>query len=123
MIKLLKRLGILNFILTLRSLLSSKMLKESRSLYKLTDEKFKFSHILEAVNYVRVALIPPVFFEFGCHSGRTFSTAINAANFLKLDLIAIALIPFKGCQIQKLMMMDILRRGHFLHLRMNSKKL
>ena len=96
MIKLLKRLGILNFILTLRSLLSSKMLKESRSLYKLTDEKFKFSHILEAVNYVRVALIPPVFFEFGCHSGRTFSTAINAANFLKLDLIAIAFDSFQG---------------------------
>jgi hypothetical protein len=96
MIRLLKRLGILNFVLEIRFLLTSKILRESRGLYKLTDEKFKFLHILEAINYVRVALLPPVFFEFGCHSGRTFSAAINAANFLKLDLTAIAFDSFQG---------------------------
>ena len=57
--------------------------------YKYTDEHLKFVHILECVNYLRVAgfnnEIPPVYFEFGCHSGRTFSAAVNAANYLGLE--------------------------------------
>jgi O-methyltransferase len=54
--------------------------------YQLTDESLKFAHILEAVNYVKVAgfggEIPQTYFEFGCHSGRTFSAAARAARFL-----------------------------------------
>jgi len=57
--------------------------------YNYTDEKLKFVHILECMNYVRIAgsggVVPPVYFEFGCHSGRTFSAAVRAAKFLKLE--------------------------------------
>jgi O-methyltransferase len=53
--------------------------------YKYTDEHLKFVHILEAMNYVRVADIPSVYFEFGCHSGRTFSAAVRAAEFLEIN--------------------------------------
>jgi O-methyltransferase len=57
--------------------------------YKYTDEHLKFVHILECINYLKVAgcggVIPPVFFEFGCHSGRTFSAAVNAARYLQLN--------------------------------------
>tara|TARA_B100000579_G_C22741002_1_gene809108 strand:- start:182 stop:901 length:720 start_codon:yes stop_codon:yes gene_type:complete len=65
-------------------------------LYKSTDEKNKFIHILEAVNYVKVAKLPPVFFEFGCHSGRTFSTAISSAKYLNLNLECFAFDSFEG---------------------------
>ena len=37
---------------------------------------------MEAINYVKVALLPKVYFEFGCHSGRTFSAAIRASREL-----------------------------------------
>ncbi len=55
--------------------------------YKYTDEHLKFVHILEAINYMRVAgaageVLPQNYFEFGCHSGRTFSAAVNAAGYL-----------------------------------------
>jgi hypothetical protein len=57
--------------------------------YTHTDETLKFVHILECMNYARVAgaggAIPPVFFEFGCHSGRTFSAAVRAARFLGME--------------------------------------
>ena len=57
--------------------------------YNYTDEHLKFVHILECINYLKVAghsnKIPSVFFEFGCHSGRTFSAAVNAANYVGLD--------------------------------------
>lgn len=52
--------------------------------YRLSDEKLKYTHLLEAVNYVRVAEIPHVYFEFGCHSARTFSAVIRAADYLKM---------------------------------------
>jgi O-methyltransferase len=56
--------------------------------YTYSDEKLKFVHILECMNYVRIAgsggVIPPVYFEFGCHSGRTFSAAVRAARYLDL---------------------------------------
>ena len=39
--------------------------KLPRKWYLETDEKFKYIHILEAVNYVKVAELPNVFFEFG----------------------------------------------------------
>lgn len=54
-----------------------------------SDEADKYRHILEGLNYLRVAgdkgRLPRTFFEFGCHSGRTFSAAINAARFLKME--------------------------------------
>ena len=58
-------------------------------LWNRSDEADKYQHILEGLNYLRVAgdknRLPSTFFEFGCHSGRTFSTAINAARFLKME--------------------------------------
>jgi O-methyltransferase len=58
--------------------------------YTYTDENLKFVHILECMNYLRIAgsggaVLPPVYFEFGCHSGRTFSAAVRAARFLELE--------------------------------------
>ena len=55
--------------------------------YLFSDEKLKFVHILESFNYQKVAgnngiTIPKTYYEFGCHSGRTFCSAINAAEFL-----------------------------------------
>lgn len=54
-----------------------------------TDERQKFTHILEAINYINIAgvggeKIPQVYFEFGCHSGRTFSAAVNAAAYFSM---------------------------------------
>ena len=67
-----------------------RKLKQVHELYKFSDEDLKFAHILEAVNYLRVAgnfgdTIPKTVFEFGCHSGRTFVTAINSANYLNFS--------------------------------------
>ena len=53
--------------------------------YELSDQKFKFTHILEAINYTRLVMLEPNYFEFGCHSGRTFSSAINSFEFLKIN--------------------------------------
>ncbi len=53
--------------------------------YRFTDENLKFVHILEAMNYARIAELPAVYFEFGCHSGRTFSAAVRAARYLKME--------------------------------------
>lgn len=70
--------------------------------YSISDEQFKFIHILEAINYLRVAgdngkIIPQTYFEFGCHSGRTFCAAVNAGNFLKMDSFKVyAFDSFQG---------------------------
>ena len=64
--------------------------------YLETDEKFKFIHILEAVNYMKVAQLPNVFFEFGCHSGRTYSAALSASQFLKFEIENFAFDSFQG---------------------------
>ena len=42
-----------------------RYLKMPKNWYKESDEKFKFIHILEAINYVKVSEIPKVYFEFG----------------------------------------------------------
>jgi O-methyltransferase len=59
-----------------------------RRMYKYSDESKKFSHLMECVNYLRVAgyndVLPMTYFEFGCHSGRTFSTVINAFDYFKI---------------------------------------
>lgn len=62
---------------------------QSRKRYRFSDENLKFTHLMECINYLRVAgfekEIPSVIFEFGCHSGRTFSSMINASKYLKLN--------------------------------------
>ena len=63
-------------------------LSNSHEIYKFSDEKLKFTHILEGINYLKIAgnhgkFLPQTFFEFGCHSGRTFISAINSADYLK----------------------------------------
>lgn len=73
-----------------------RRLRKPRAWYMESDEDDKFQHILEAVNYVRVATLPPVFVEFGCHSGRTFSAAILASQFLGIQLDAYAFDSFQG---------------------------
>lgn len=74
----------------------NKKLKLPRNWYIETDEKFKFTHVLEAVNYVKVAELPNVFFEFGCHSGRTYSAALLASKFLNFELENYAFDSFEG---------------------------
>ena len=58
-------------------------------MYIASDEVAKFQHITEAINYLRVAgannRLPQTFFEFGCHSGRTFSAAVNAVSYLGMQ--------------------------------------
>jgi O-methyltransferase len=64
--------------------------------YRDSDEIEKFRHILEAINYLRVAQMPLTLFEFGCHSGRTFSAALQAAAYLGVPLDAYAFDSFRG---------------------------
>lgn len=71
-------------------------MKKPRNWYLKSDEEDKYKHILEAVNYVRVAELPKVYFEFGCHSGRTFSAAILAAEYLGIELASYAFDSFQG---------------------------
>jgi O-methyltransferase len=66
-----------------------RKLIDSHHRYRYTDEDIKFTHILEAINYLRVAgvsgrVLPQTFFEFGCHSGRTFTAAIGAAQLFRM---------------------------------------
>jgi O-methyltransferase len=71
-------------------------LKGPLTYYKRSDEDDKFQHLLEAVNYVKNTELPGVFFEFGCHSGRTFSSVILAAQFLDINLNPFAFDSFQG---------------------------
>lgn len=69
--------------------------------YQFTDERLKFVHILECMNYLRIAgangVLPPTYFEFGCHSGRTFSAAVRAARHLGIaDADFYAFDSFQG---------------------------
>jgi len=65
--------------------------------YSFTDERLKFVHLMEAVNYTKIALMPHAYFEFGCHSARTFSSVIRAANFLGMkDMEFYAFDSFQG---------------------------
>ena len=62
--------------------LRSRHIYSAWKIYTLSDETNKYQHITEAMNYLRIAgannRLPNTYFEFGCHSGRTFSAAINA---------------------------------------------
>lgn len=69
--------------------------------YHFSDYDLKATHILEAVNYARVAgvsgrIIPQTYFEFGCHSARTFCAAMNAATYLKSGFKFFAFDSFQG---------------------------
>ena len=65
--------------------------------YRFSDEKLKFTHILEAVNYLRIAELPYNYYEFGCHSARTFSAAASAFKYLKMnDFQLYAFDSFEG---------------------------
>lgn len=55
-----------------------------------TDETAKYIHLTEALNYLKVAgnkgkVLPLTYYEFGCHSARTFSAAVNAAEVLSIE--------------------------------------
>lgn len=66
--------------------------------YVYTDYRQKCVHILEAMNYAKVAQLPKVYLEFGCHSGRTFSAAIRASRELSIleDASFYAFDSFEG---------------------------
>jgi O-methyltransferase len=76
-------------------ILNTKLLKP-KAWYLKSDELDKYQHISEAVNYLRVAELPAVFFEFGCSSGRTYSAALLAAKYFHLPLDAYAFDSFEG---------------------------
>lgn len=82
--------GVQNAVYNLRFRFSTSKLIDARAQYQYSDEHLKFVHILEAINYLRVAgaagrVLPQTFFEFGCHSGRTFSAAVNASQFFRMS--------------------------------------
>lgn len=91
-----------NFLKNIYYIFFDRFLYSSHKNYLFTDEKLKFIHILEGFNYLKVAgnngkVLPQTYFEFGCHSGRTFSSAINAAKYLKMDNCSFyAFDSFKG---------------------------
>lgn len=89
-LKKLLSFGLKKFLKNLYYILVNRARFSSHQNYLFTDEKLKFVHILEGMNYLRVAGnngkdLPQTFFEFGCHSGRTFSAAVNAAKYLKMN--------------------------------------
>ncbi len=52
------------------------------------DYKSKELHILNCFRIIQsqeINDLPQTYFEFGCHSGRTFSSAINSSKFLNLN--------------------------------------
>ena len=74
----------------LKFLIKYYRLSQVDKLYKHTDESLKFIHILESINYLKVAgnnglTLPSSYFEFGCHSGRTFAMAINSSRYVNLS--------------------------------------
>ena len=85
--------------------------------YRYSDEHIKFVHILECMNYVRVSDsmgVPQVFFEFGCHSGRTFSAAVNAAKYFNMmDAEFYAFDSFEGLPTTNVEEDGIFRTGSF----------
>jgi O-methyltransferase len=87
MLELLKRMMSTSFRTTLKGVYLRVFDRHSYRAhreYRFTDEHLKFVHILEAINYTHIAELPAVYFEFGCHSGRTFSAAVRAARYLKM---------------------------------------
>ena len=86
------------------------------------DEDDKFKHLFEGINYLKVAgilsdnneVLPQTYFEFGCHSARTFSSAINAVNYLKMKNFKFyALDSFKGLPTTNVSEDGIFKKGEF----------
>jgi O-methyltransferase len=98
----------------LRRAARPRALKMASSWYKATDEDEKFRHILEAVNYLRVAELPPVFFECGCHSARTFSAALISARLFGIELDSYAFDSFEGLPETDPQVDGIFETGTFL---------
>ena len=79
----------------------NRKLLSSYKNYSFSDETAKFTHILEAINYLRIAgddgnVLPQTYYEFGCHSGRTFG-AMNASKLLKMkNFKSFAFDSFQG---------------------------
>ena len=98
-------------------------------IYNFSDEKLKFTHILEAINYLRIdgnneELLPQTFFEFGCHSGRTFTTAVNSADYLKMDKMEFfAFDSFEGLPSTDPKLDTIFKAGSFNTSYKNFKKI
>ena len=98
-------------------------------IYNLSDEKLKFAHILESINYLRIAgnngeLLPQTFFEFGCHSGRTFSNAVNSSDYLKMDKMEFfAFDSFEGLPSTDPKIDAIFKAGSFNTSYKNFKKI
>lgn len=110
---------ILNKMLRKCSLIFNRGLSTALKNYRYLDEDSKYLHILEAINYVRVAgnngqVIPTVYFEFGCHSGRTFSSAVNAFNCLGMvDAEVYAFDSFEGLPQTSSIIDGIFEKGSF----------
>lgn len=60
-------------------------LRVIHNLYTNADESDKFKHLIESVNYIRVAGVKGDLMEFGCHSGRTFSIILNSLEYFKMS--------------------------------------
>lgn len=94
--------------------LFKRKLYNSHLIYSFTDEKLKFTHLLESINYIRVAELNQSYFEFGCHSGRTFSAAINHSNYLKLTKMQFyAFDSFEGLPDTEISNDGIFKKGEF----------
>ena len=95
------------------NVLNRKKLK-SYNEYKYSDEKKKFTHILEAINYSRVTKLDPIFFEFGCYSARTFSAAIRSYLFFDIkDFKVFAFDSFEGLPFTSISDDGIFKEGTF----------
>ena len=83
--------------------------------YKYSDEHLKYVHLLECMNYLRVAKPGGrAFFEFGCHSGRTFSATVNAAKYFNMkDAEFYAFDSFEGLPETDIEEDGIFRTGSF----------
>ena len=56
----------------------------------------------------------PIYFEFGCYSGRTFSAAINAYNFFKIkNFSAYAFDSFRGLPENEETQSSVFKPGSF----------
>ncbi len=73
--------------------------------FNFQDYESKEIHILNCFRILQsqeLMDLPHTYFEFGCHSGRTFSSAINSAKFLKLnELKFYAFDSFQGLPTTK----------------------
>lgn len=111
----------------LRFYLKTPKQVHARDDYYLSDGRIKFIHLLEAMNYVRTTApmgIPETFFEFGCHSGRTFSAAVNASKYLNMKSTKFyAFDSFQGLPQTKIEEDGIFKTGSFFTSEVDFKKI